>query len=266
VKSPQARERPFLIWLATTAPHLPMRPNPERFEKLYAGKTPEELAAPTFPRGTATRGGNWPDYYAAISHTDEQVGRVLDALAEQKLAQNTVVVFLGDNGYMMGSRGWNGKVYPYEESVRVPFIIHAPHLKGLKGTSDSPVSSLDLPPTLLSLAGVTPPKEWPGRDLTPLLKGTQKDGVREAFCEWADNQSERFGTLGYRLVRTPTHKLIRWEQPDKPDELYHLTEDPQEAKNLAAEPSARAIRDDLDARLRAWMDRTSDPARQWKKP
>jgi arylsulfatase A-like enzyme len=262
LKSDEAAKRPFFLWLAFTAPHGPHRPTPPRVEKLYEGKTAADLLPPGFPRDVT--GAPWKIYYEATSHLDEQVGRVLAALRERKLAEKTVVVFLGDNGYMMGERGWNGKVIPYDGSVRVPLLLRGPGV-ALKGASDAPVSSLDLPPTLLRLAGLAPPKEWPGRDLTALLRGDKDHGITEAVCEWADDRSFQFGQLAYRLVRTPTHKLIVWKKADKPDELYDLTADPREAKNRIDDPALAKMRDDLRKRLQAWMDRTDDPARAWKK-
>lgn len=262
LKSEAATEKPFFLWLAFTAPHAPHQPNPENIERLYAGKTAADLLPSTFPKRESK--APWKIYYEAISYLDEQVGRVLQTLDERKLSTNTVVVFLSDNGYMMGDRGWSGKVIPYEGSVRVPMMIRAPGAQA-KGASDAPVSSLDLPPTFLRLAGVTPPKEWPGRDLTPLLQGAKEHGITEAVCEWADNKSKEFGDLGYRLVRTPAHKLIVWEKPGKPDELYDLKADPHETKSLIEDAGVASVRADLRKRLQTWMDRTNDPAREWKK-
>lgn len=264
LQSPQATEKPFFMWLAFTAPHGPLKPNPPRIEKLYEGKNDDDLLPPGYPKKAAGK-SPWRSYYEATSLLDEQIGKVLEAVAARKLADNTIVVFVGDNGFMMNERGWTGKVLPYESSVRVPLIISAPGIATIKGPSAVPVSSLDLPPTLLQLAGVTPPKEWPGRDLTPLLKGDKEHGITEAVCEWADNHSKQFGDVGYRLVRTPTHKLIVWEAADKPNELYDLAADPHEAKNLIDSKDHAKLRDDLRQRLRAWQDKTSDPARAWKK-
>jgi arylsulfatase A-like enzyme len=164
---------------------------------------------------------------------------------------------------MMGDRGWHGKVVPYDGSVRVPLIIRAPQLARIKGRSEVPASSLDLPPTFLKMAGIGPPREWAGRDLSPLLRG-EKHGVTEAYCEWADNRSKEFGHLGYRLVRTPAHKLIVWEKAGKLNELYDLTADPHETKNRIDDAALARVRDDLRSRLKAWMVRTADPAREWK--
>lgn len=260
-----ARSGPFLLWLGFTAPHFPYEPNPERIEALYAGRSREELLPPGFPRDVEAN--DWLHYNEAVSHLDEQLGRVLETLRETGLAENTVVILLGDNGYMMGERGVggpgsraHGKQVPYESSLRVPFILSGPGLpKAL--ASDLPVSSLDLPPTLLSLAGLPVPESWPGRNLLDALDGRLE--VREAFAEWSDEIGDKFGGLAYRAVRTPAHKLIVWKDPARGEELYDLKADPAEARNLVAEPAAEEILRGLRSRLREWMQRNGDPALSW---
>ena len=260
-----AKAGPFLLWVGFTAPHFPYEPNPKRIEALYAGRSDEELLPPGFPRDVEAN--DWRHYDEAVSHLDEQLGRLLAALRETGLAENTVVVLLGDNGYMMGERGIggpgsraNGKQVPYESSLRVPFILQGPGLPKA-AASDLPVSSLDLPPTLLSLAGVPVPDSWPGRDLTAALSG--KIEVGEAFAEWSDEESDRFGDLAFRAVRTPTHKLIRWKDPARGEELYDLATDSAEAHNLVADPAAQEVLRDLRSRLSAWMQSNEDPALSW---
>lgn len=265
LRSEAAQARPFLLWLGFTAPHYPYEPNPERIEALYAGRRDEELLPPGFPRNVPAN--DWRHYAEAVSHFDEQLGRLLTALRETGLAERTVVVLLGDNGYMMGDRGVggpgsraNGKQVPYEGSLRVPFLLWGPGLPR-ELVSDLPVSSLDLPPTLLSLAGVLAPDSWPGRDLGAALAG--KLEVHEAFAEWSDEESERFGRLAFRVVRTPTHKLIVWKDPARGDELYDLAADPAEKRNLIDDPAAGEVQRDLRARLSGWMRRNGDPALSW---
>lgn len=265
LRSKDARSGPFLLWVGFTAPHFPYEPNPERIEALYAARSGEELLPPGFPRDVEAN--DWRHYDEAVSHLDEQLGRLLAALEETGLAERTVVVLLSDNGYMMGERGVggpgsraNGKQVPYESSLRVPFLMQGPGLpKAL--VSDLPVSSLDLPPTLLSLAGVPVPASWPGRDLTAALAG--KLEVRETFAEWSDEQSDKFGDLAFRAVRTPTHKLILWKDPARGEELYDLAADPAEAHNLIADPAAQEVLRDLRSRLLEWMQRNGDPALSW---
>lgn len=260
------RGQPFMLWLAFTAPHLPLDPNPKHIKALYRGKTTADLLPAGFPGDIKTH--DWRHYYEAVSYFDEQLGRVLEALDQNGLASSTVVVFLGDNGFMMGERGVGasgapGKVVPYEGSIRVPMIVRAPGLQALSGPSSAAVSSLDLPPTLLALAGLEAPDRWPGRNLLPALRSASPGGFEDAYTEWIDNKSKRFGELAYRLVRTPSHKLIVWEDPARPRELYDLEADPREERNLAGDPKLKAIEDDLVRRLMDWLHRADDPARSW---
>ena len=271
--SPAAKEKPFLLWLASTLPHAPYQPNPSHIEHMYEADAAADMRPPAFPPDTHVRLGleGSPEgtaeprlvkYYESVSYLDEMVGRVLAALERQGLAEDTVVVFLGDNGLMAGSRGLRGKVVPWEESVRVPLIIRDPRRGVARGVSDAAASSLDIPATLLSLAGVAIPKEWAGRDLRPVLGGGRRHGIDHAFGEWADTESQ-FRHYTHRLVRTPRYKLVRWDRPDKPDELYDLVADPHETRNVIDRPAMRAVRGRLLLRLNAWMARTNDPARFW---
>jgi len=273
--SAAAKEKPFFLWLASTIPHSPYQPNPSHIEHLYEGEATADLLPPGFPPDTPvelslegspadTAKPGLAKYYESVSYLDEIVGRVLATLEKQGLADNTIVVFLGDNGLMAGSRGVRGKIVPWEESVRVPFIIRAPKFAAVKGRSDVPVSSLDIPATILALAGVSQPKDWNGRDLRPVLNGSKKHGIDYAIGEWADTEGP-FRNYTHRLVRTPRYKLVRWDKPDKPDELYDLIADPHETKNMAGKPLMRPVRDQLLRRLNAWMARTNDPARFWAK-
>lgn len=273
LNSKQAKEKPFLLWFAATIPHSPYMPNPSHIEHLYDSDTAANLILPAFPHNTKVDMSGLGDtgdtaklrnYYESVSYLDELVGRVLAALQKQGLAENTIVVFLGDNGLMVGSRGLKGKVVPYEESVRVPLIIYAPKFATVKGRTDVPVSSLDIPATLLSMVGVLYPKDWSGRDLQPVLKGNKNHNIRYAISEWVDTEGQ-FRHNTHRLIRTPHYKLIRWENPAKPDELYDLVADPHEMKNVAGKTPVRSVRAQLSKDLNAWMVKTNDPAILWKK-
>ncbi len=255
------RDKPFFLWLAFTAPHVPLEPNSPAARALYQGKTSAELLPPGFPSGIPSN--DFLHYSEAVSDLDAQVARVVAALERTGLAATTTIVFLGDNGHMMGERGIGaegvkGKIVPYESSVRVPMVLAGPGIS--PRVSDLPASSLDVPPTLLALARLTAPPNWPGRNL--LGAETAFD---DAFLEWADEVDERWEP--FRAVRTTgsqgSHKLIVWKDAKKPIELYDLAADPAEAKNLAAKSEAQKIRADLMLRLKKWLDRTEDPARGW---
>jgi arylsulfatase A-like enzyme len=297
LRSSEAKQKPFLLWLALTAPHTPLRPNPQHLEDLYSSSTNAELAPPGFTRGTRAeqltsftvwgnrrarattetqqaraenrenRETDWHHYYAAISSVDEQVGRLREALKENGLAENTVIVFMGDNGLMRGSRGWEGKVLPYEESIRVPFIVYVPGAKA-HGESKALISSLDLSPAFLRLAGAPVPEKWAGRDISTVLNGEADEKFNSVFCEYADNVSAKFGPVEYRLVRTPETKLIRWRDTSKGasgEELFDLAADPRELKNKAESAEMKDRGTQIMALLENWLKRVADrwqPARE----
>lgn len=253
------RQQPFFLWLAFTAPHGPFQPNPERIQKLYAGKPASALLPPGFDR--TARIDNWTNYYEAITSVDEQVGRLLQTLDDRGIARNTIVIFMGDNGFMMGSRGWTGKVIPYEESVRVPLVIRAPMLAKFTGRTDAVASSLDLPVSIARWAGAKVPESWTGRNLTAALTSERDHKLPHAIVEFADNQSKEFGEYAYRSIRTPTTKLILWEARGKRDELYDLVKDPHETTNLIDDAGYAKARAALRKHLEEWMKRTADPFR-----
>lgn len=283
ISTPQAKEKPFLLWLALTAPHTPLKPNPDPIVDLYKQKKNAELAPPHFTQGTpdeqftsftvyakrkAAKGTtatarrqretDWHNYYAAITSLDEQVGRVKDALEQSGLEKKTIIVFVGDNGMMRGSRGWDGKVLPYEESVRVPFIVYAPGIATHKGASRAAVSSLDLSPSFLKWAGAEVPPSWPGRDLTPALQSDNPESFDHAVSEFADNVSEKFGSVEYRTIRTPEAKLIRWRDPAKGEEFFDLKNDPRELRNQVANPAMKDRVEALRQKLDEWQKKTND--------
>lgn len=260
VKEARTRQQPFFLWLAFTAPHRPFEPNPERIRRLYAGKPTESLLPPGFDGKPPL--DNWTIYYEAISSLDEQVGRLLQALDDQKIARQTIVIFMGDNGFMMRSRGWTGKVLPYEESVRVPLIIRAPMLSKFEGRTEAMASSLDLPMSIARWAGAKTPTEWTGRDLTPALHSKHDHRLPHAVAEFADNQSQQFGQYAYRSLRTSTRKLILWEAADKKDELYDLTKDPRETTNKIDDVAFDHMEAELRVELERWMKRTGDTFRK----
>ena len=289
IASPEAKEKPFLLWLALTAPHSPLKPNPHSIENLYAGKTNAELAPPGFTVGEenerltsftkrlkakakpsnqakATKQAKrpqgernvWRDYYAAITSADEQVGRVRDALKKAGLDKNTVVIFMGDNGLMRGSRGWPGKVLPYDESMRVPMIVHAPGIATVNGQSSATVSTLDLPLSIVHWAGLEAPQQWSGRDLTPALISKSPKEFRSSFSEFADNVNRKFGNIEYRVVRTPEAKLVRWRDPDKGDEFFDLVKDPRELTNEVHNLKYAGQVKAMEEILAAWKTKTKD--------
>jgi choline-sulfatase len=173
------------------------------------------------------------------------------------------VVFLGDNGFLCGTKGLNGKVHPWEESVRVPMIAAGGPVK--RGVSHpGPVASIDLAATWLDFAGIQPAYKLAGRTLKPLL-ATGKGAPDDAFAVWDDGRAEalaiRTVVEPYRLVRTRTHKLVVWES--RKQALFDVVSDPDEANDLVGDIASAPVLDDLRRRLARRMKATGDHALAW---
>jgi arylsulfatase A-like enzyme len=253
-------KQPLFLWLAYNAPHTPWYAAAS-YRQPYETKDPAGIAPPAHP-GSA-KPFDWITYYSVITHLDEAAGRVVDELDGRKVWDNTYVFFLGDNGFMCGSKGWNGKVVPWEESVRVPFFAGGGKVRrGVR--SDAPVTSVDLPATWLELAGVKPAYKLAGRSMTRVLS-TGRGGPETGFSVWADGRPEALAVKTvvepYRLVRTSTHKLILWESGKQA--MYDIRRDPGEDRDLLAESGSATTVTKLRDLLRARMKETEDPAATW---
>lgn len=182
------------------------------------------------------------DYYRLITGVDREVGRVLAELEQRGLAENTVIIFTGDNGFAFGDRGMADKWFMYEEDIRVPLFIFDPRQPKATSARRSPamVLNVDFAPTMLELAGVPVPKAMQGRSLAPLLKGeSPKDWRTEFFYEHHSVAARIPQSEG---VRTERWKYLRWiaETPVK-EELYDLQADPLEERNLLNYPEQSAV-------------------------
>ncbi|MGE0756521.1 MAG: sulfatase [Pirellulaceae bacterium] len=209
-------------------------------------------------------------YLASISFMDAQVGRIVDALDRLGLAENTILVFTSDHGYHMGEHGLWQKMSLFEESARVPLLIVAPGVKGGMSAA-SPVSHVDLFPTLAEMCGVTPPANIQGQSLTPMLKDPTVSGRG-----WAITQVMRGGGrarasvttnigsggarfFGYSL-RTPRWRYTEWDEGRKGRELYDHDQDPLELTNLADVPAHASVVSELSSLLRSATATTFPPS------
>ncbi len=259
--------QPLFLWLAFTAPHSHFGPNPKPFDGMYDGKTAKQLAPSTFHDDPAKRDDSdeaWRKYYEAISALDAEVGRVMDTVRNSSLSTNTLVVFIGDNGYMMGARDMWGKYVPYEGSLRVPMIAWGPDsIIGSKGTTvTAAANSIDLPPTFVQLAGGTPPAEWAGRELTPVFKDGKPHNITWAVSQYPDHKSPQKHIKAYRVIRTPDHKLIVFHpESGQGPELYNLAKDPGEKVNLYGKPEVAQVQKNLEMQLGQFREKTGDT--QW---
>ena len=190
---------------------------------------------------------------------DEGVGRVYAALERRGVLDSTLIVFTSDNGYFYGEHGLTvERRLPYEEALRAPLVVRYPPLVEPAGRSDALVLSVDLAPTILAVAGVAIPEHVQGESLVPLLEGTA-ESVREVACvEYYSHENPMPWTvdLDYRVVVEDGHKLIRWLRFEDGEELYDLSADPHERRNLVADPALASRLSDLRAEMASCSLRT----------
>jgi arylsulfatase A-like enzyme len=193
------------------------------------------------------------DYYRLISGVDEQVGRILRKLDEKGLADNTVLIFTGDNGFFLGEHGFAGKWFPHEESIRVPLVIYDPRLpESARGQRcRQMVLSIDIAPTICELAGQTVPEAVQGASLAPLMRGQQAPWRDEWFYEHIFVHPRipmNEGIRGERWKYMVFHTDPVWEG------LFDLSEDPGETNNLAADPQFAEVMREMRASIAAYRE------------
>lgn len=268
------RGKPFFCMVSYRNPHGPFRPVQPQDAAPYRGKKLTLFkGSEVNPKRTERL---LRDYYACCTAVDRNLGRLLAKLDEMGIAKNTLVIFTGDNGYMIGQHGLHSKgnahrLAPpggcrpnmFDPSVLVPLAIRWPAVVKPGLRIDEMVGQIDFFATLCDVAGV-PSGSRPATEsvsLLPLLKGT-KIPWRDAFFGSFD-QHHYEPAANLRMIRTDRWKLVRNFKPGGQDELYDLANDPDELVNLAADPKARATREDLAGRLTAWQKRLNDPILRW---
>ena len=260
---------PMFISLGFLKPHLPFNA-PQKYWDLYdpaslpSFVTPPPQDAPRWVTATYELASKYdtreqarnlplPDdtartlthgYYACVSYIDAQLGRVLDALEEEGLADQTLVVLWSDHGFHLGDNGMWGKHVNYEVATRVPLMFRGPGVEaGVR--VEPPVELIDLYPTICELGGVKPPAHLEGKSLVPLMQNpnaAEPDAV-------AVSEFPRGPRHGWSL-RTATHRYVEWRKNDGSivfRELYDHRSDPKELTNLAADEPA--LLEELAARL-----------------
>jgi len=195
-------------------------------------------------------------YYRTITAMDAAIGRILDELRRLGLEENTVVVFLGDNGYFLGDRGYADKWTMHEQSIRVPCIVKDGRLPAARRgrVLQEMVLNVDIPPTLVSMAGLPVPGRMQGRSLAGLLRGRAATWRHEIFIEHLWKNPEIPRTEG---LRTERWKYIRY--PDHPEfeELYDLATDAWETHNLAGDAQQHPRMTEFRRRCDAWIRQVS---------
>jgi len=264
--------QPFFLYLAYRAPHTPSTPAPAYAtdarcldastanapsfneadvsdKPMYIQKIPPFTASQIKSNGT----GRPRKICRALLSVDDSVSSVLSTLQQQGSLANTFIVFMSDNGLSLGQHRRVGKKVPYEESVRVPFLVrYDPITEGSTArTSSALVQSTDLASTIAELVGFTPPIPQDGQSFLGLLDGdgTWRD---QAFFEAYDPPGMNDFIPAYCGLRTASYAFYRYDPDLEPRylELYDLAADPAELTNVAYDPAYAAVLDDLSARLR----------------
>ena len=249
---------PFLLVLSWGPPHNPYQTAPAEFRQRY--RPPEIQLRPNVPE-QATTGArtDLAGYYAHCSALDACVGRIARTLTEAGIEDDTVLVFTSDHGDMLGSHGESRKQKPWDESIRVPFLLRWPAGLGREGRRlVTPINTPDIMPTLLGLCGIDVPKTAEGQDRSPLLRGQAADGDDAAliacpspFGEWARPRGRE-----YRGIRTTRYTFVR--SLDGPWLLFDNQADPHQLTNLCGRPESATLQAELDARLRECLRQRRD--------
>jgi arylsulfatase A-like enzyme len=258
------RAKPFFLAVGFHRPHLPLVAPAKYFdlyplESIVLPKEPDndEADIPLPARNgsveqyamTATpeqRRASIRGYLATVSYMDAQAGRVLDTLKRLGVADNTIIVVSGDHGWHLGEHGLWHKRSLFEQSARVPFIIHAPGVNGNGQSSSSLVELLDIFPTLCDLAGLKPPAVLQGKSLRPVLNDPRATVHDAAFTQ--ARRGANASNWG-RSVRTARWRCTEWDEGRNGVELYDHDNDPGEFTNLANDPRHAATLKQLRALL-----------------
>ncbi len=199
----------------------------------------------------------WEDFYRnyhrCLVAVDESMGRLLEALEKKGVLDTTLILFTSDNGFLHGEHGLIDKRCMYEESIRIPMLARCPEIITAGRRVAPMILNIDDAPTLLDAAGIPAPPTMQGRSFLPLLRGEEIPWRSSFLYEYFFERdfAETPTVLG---VRTQTHKLMTFHGIRDVDELYDLSQDPRERRNLIADPAAKEVKDSLKAELLRLLD------------
>jgi len=265
------KDRPFALSVHFRAPHLPYGPVPKQDSEAFKDLDP---TIPQVKGLDVDQVKKWTrDYYASVHSVDRNLGRLLEVLEELGLADNTIILFTSDHGYMIGHHGlhtkgnanWvlggvTGPKRPnmFDLSMRVPLIVRWPGVVKPGTEVAELVSNIDTFASVLGMLRVPVPEKYhhQGMDWSPLLRGEKVKWRDAAFGQYDLHN----GGLAYmRSIRTGRWNLVRHHFALGLDELYDLDNDPGELVNLYNNPKYQKVRDELLARLTAWQRSIDDP-------
>ena len=278
---------PFFLAVGFVKPHLPFV-SPKKYWDLYDPSKIKLAPNPFRPKGAPEYAilpggelrtyhgipeGHVPDdlarklkhgYYAAISYTDAQIGKVVDELSRLGLRQNTIIILWGDHGWKLGEHDAWCKHSTVENDVNAPLLLSVPGMKNAGAHSDALVEFVDIYPTLSELAGLPLPGHLEGTSFKPLLDDPKRPWKSAAFSQYP--RSQNGGLMGYSM-RTDRYRFTVWvgrADHSKVDatELYDHQNDPQENTNLAQDPaSAELVQRLMSQWQKSWQGARPPPAK-----
>lgn len=243
---------PFCLVLSLGPPHFPLNSAPAEYQALYRDREIElRPNVPANLRAQAIK--DLRGYYAHMAALDECLRRLLTTLDRNHIADDTIVVFTSDHGDMILSQGLTTKLYPWDESIRVPFLLRYPRKLGNKPRHvATPLNSPDIFPTLLGLAGLPIPASVEGTDML----GNPSNRPALISLPVPITEARRYGFAEYRGVRTTRHTYVR--SIHGPWLLYDNQTDPYQMRNLINQPESRALQAQLDGDLDHELRRRKD--------
>ncbi len=196
------------------------------------------------------------DYLNTAESMDRNIGRVLDYLKEKNLEENTIVLYLSDQGFYMGEHGWFDKRFMYEESFRTPMLAKLPGVIPANSQVDGMVLNVDIAPTLLELTGTAIPKDIQGKSFLKVAEGKKRTARKQLFYHYYENGehavSPHFGVSDGR------YKLIRYYKRVDGWELFDMKSDPREMKNIYEDPKSQKIVKKMKALLMKEINENED--------
>lgn len=253
-----AKEGPFALFLSWGTPHAPYLTAPQKYRDMFQNRRNLRPNVPDAFREQARE--DISGYYAHIAALDDCMAMILNVLKEQNIEQNTILVFTSDHGDMLYSHGAKKKQQPYEESIRVPFLLRYPDAIGPKGRMiDMPFNTPDIMPTLLGICGIDIPDTVEGTDYSGVLTG-QAPPANDAvliscpspFGQW----DRRKGGREYRGIRTRRYTYTR--DLNGPWLLYDNWQDPYQLDNLCNSADYAVLRKELEGILSQKLAETND--------
>lgn len=254
--------KPFALFLSYGIPHFPHATAPEEYKAMFPPdkiklrpNVPAELQ--TDKVRTEAQG-----YYAHTYALDLCIGNLMKTIADAGIKGDTIVVFTSDHGEMMGSQGIRPttKQVPYDESARVPFLLRYPRAHGDAGrVAATPLTTPDIMPTLLSLAGIALPKTVEGHDLASVVREGKDQANRDALYMGVAPFAGKEFRKEYRAIRTSRYTYVR--SLEGPWLLFDDEKDPCQMHNLIGQPAHAALAQEMDQRLQAALKVAHDDFR-----